>query len=129
VAWARSHGARRVTLVGASAGGVVVLHAAASIQPPVDAVVDLSGPLTWSGLDSLTAARTLTVPVLYAVAPNDESVTVADMRRVHAATGSRSKWLVRAESGHGWEMLTLPSLTGWSPLAAEVAAIIQGTHG
>ena len=128
VAWARSHGARRVTLVGASAGGVVVLHAAASIQPPVDAVVDLSGPLTWSGLDSLTAAHTLTVPVLYAVAPNDEYVIVADMRRVHAATGSRSKWLVQAESGHGWEMLTLPSLTGWSPLAAEVAAIIQGTH-
>ena len=128
VAWARSHGARRVTLVGASVGGIVALHAAASIQPAVDAVVDLSGELTWSGLDSLTAARTLTVPVLYAVAPHDEYVTVADMRRIYAATGSRSKRLVQAENGHGWEMLTPPSRTGWSPLAAQVAAIIQGTH-
>jgi hypothetical protein len=128
VAWARSHGARRVTLVGASVGGIVALHAAASIQPAVDAVVDLSGELTWSGLDSLTAARTLTVPVLYAVAPHDEYVTVADMRRIYAATGSRSKRLVQADSGHGWEMLTPPSRTGWSPLAAQVAAIIQGTH-
>ena len=129
VAWARSHGARRVTLVGASVGGIVVLHAAASIQPPVDAVVDLSGELAWSGLDSLTAARALTVPVLYAVAPHDEYVTVADMRRIYAATGSRSKRLVQVESGHGWEMLTPPSRTGWSPLATQVAAIIQGRHG
>jgi hypothetical protein len=128
VAWARAHGARRVTVVGASAGGIVALHAASSIQPAVDAVVDLSGELTWSGLDSLTAARTLTVPVLYAVAPHDEYVTVADMRRLYAATGSRSKRFVQAETGHGWEMLTTPSRTGWSPLAAQAAAIIQGTH-
>ena len=50
------------------------------------------------------------------------------MRLIYAATGSRSKRLVQAESGHGWEMLTPPSQTGWSPLAAQVAAIIQGTH-
>jgi pimeloyl-ACP methyl ester carboxylesterase len=45
VAWTRAHGARRVTLVGASFGGIVALHAARSIRPPVDAVVDLSGEL------------------------------------------------------------------------------------
>jgi dienelactone hydrolase len=128
VAWARAHGARRITLVGASAGGIVVLHAAASIQPPIDAVVDLSGELTWSGLDALTAARIMTVSVLYAVAPHDDYVTVADMRQIYAATGSRTKRLVQAQSGHGWEMLTTPSRTGWSPLAAQVAAIIRGTH-
>ena len=128
VAWARSHGARRVTLVGASAGGIVVLRAAASAQPPVDAVVDLSGELTWSGLDSLSAARTLTVPVLYAVAPDDEYVSVADMRRIYAATASRGKRLVQAEGGHGWEMLQTPARTGWSPLATQIAAIIQGRH-
>jgi hypothetical protein len=89
----------------------------------------LSGELTWSRRDLLTAARTLTVPVLYAVAPHDEYVTVADMRRIYAATASRSKRLVQAESGHGWQMLTPPSRTGWSPLATQVAAIIQGTHG
>ena len=43
VTWARTHGAGQVTLVGASAGGVVVLQVSASIRPPVAAVVDLSG--------------------------------------------------------------------------------------
>ena len=43
VAWARAHGAGQVALVGASAGGVVALEVAASLSPPVDAVVDLSG--------------------------------------------------------------------------------------
>lgn len=57
VTWARGHGARRVTLIGASFGGIVVLHAAASIRPAVNAVVNLSGELTWSGLDSLPAAH------------------------------------------------------------------------
>ena len=80
MAWARAHGARRVTLIGASVGAIVVLHAAASIRPIVDAVVDLSGELTWSGLDSLTAARTLTVPVSYAVAPDEQrSATLVAM--------------------------------------------------
>jgi pimeloyl-ACP methyl ester carboxylesterase len=34
VTWARAHGARRVTLVGASFGGIVALHAAAASRPP-----------------------------------------------------------------------------------------------
>jgi pimeloyl-ACP methyl ester carboxylesterase len=128
VTWARGHGARRVTLIGASLGGIVVLHAAASIRPAVDAVVNLSGELTWSGLDSLPAARTLTVPILYAVAPDDQYVTVADMRLIYAATPSRNKRLVQAPSGHGWDMLTPPSRSGWSPLATQVAEFIQGRH-
>jgi pimeloyl-ACP methyl ester carboxylesterase len=62
VAWARAHDAGRITLVGASAGGVVALQVAASIRPPVDGVVDLSGERRWQGLDSLAAARRLQVP-------------------------------------------------------------------
>ena len=57
--WARAHDAGRITLVGASAGGVVALQVAASIRPPVDAVVNLSGERGWMGLDSLAAARRL----------------------------------------------------------------------
>jgi pimeloyl-ACP methyl ester carboxylesterase len=40
VTWARAHGAGRVTLVGASAGGIVALQAATTIRPPVDGVVE-----------------------------------------------------------------------------------------
>jgi alpha-beta hydrolase superfamily lysophospholipase len=73
VTWARAHGARRLTLVEASAGGVVALQAAAAIRPPVAAVVDLSGERRWQGLDSLTAARRLRVPALFAVAAGTEA--------------------------------------------------------
>jgi len=128
VAWARDHGARHVTLVGASFGGIVVLHAAASIRPAVDAVVDLSGELSWNDLDSLPAARGLAVPALFAVAPGDRYVTVKDMRRVYQASSAKPKRLVvlSAPLGHGWAMLS--GGNGWSPLATTVADWAGGRH-
>jgi pimeloyl-ACP methyl ester carboxylesterase len=130
VTWARTHGAGQVTLVGASAGGVVALQVAASIRPPVDAVVDLSGERSWMGLDSLAAARRLQVPALFAVAPGDSYVSVGTMRRLYQAAPVRAKRLVvLAEgAGHGWELLGGAAGTDWSPLAVTVAAWIQGRH-
>jgi pimeloyl-ACP methyl ester carboxylesterase len=127
VAWARDHGARHVTLIGASFGGIVVLHAAASIRPSVDAVVDLSGELSWNGLDSLPAARRLAVPALFAVAPGDRYVTIADMRRLYQASSARPRLLmVMPEAlGHGWAML---DSGGWTPLASRVAAWSTGRY-
>jgi pimeloyl-ACP methyl ester carboxylesterase len=125
VAWARGHGARHVTLVGASFGGIVVLHAAASIRPAVDAVVDLSGELSWNDLDSLPAARDLAVPALFAVAPGDRYVSVKDMRRVYQASSATPKRLVVLSQplGHGWAML---DDSGWTPLASTVADWVGG---
>jgi pimeloyl-ACP methyl ester carboxylesterase len=130
VSWARTHGAGRVALVGASAGGVVALQVAASISPPVAAVVDLSGGRRWLGLDSLAAARRLQVPALFAVAPGDRLVSVATMRRLYAAAPVRAKRLVvPAEgAGHGSELLGGAAGSAWSPLAVTVAAWIQGRH-
>jgi pimeloyl-ACP methyl ester carboxylesterase len=130
VAWARDHGAGPVTLVGASAGGVVALQAAASIRPPVAAVVDLSGERGWMGLNSRAAARRLRVPALFAVAPGDSYVSVATMRQVHAAAPVRTKRLVVLAdgAGHGWELLGGAAGSDWSPLAVTVAAWIQGRH-
>jgi Dienelactone hydrolase family len=130
VTWARTNGARQVTLVGASAGGVVALQVAASIHPPVAAVVNLSGERSWMGLDSLAAARRLQVPALFAVAPGDRYVSVATMRRLYQAAPVRAKQLeVLAEgAGHGWELLGGAAGSDWSPLAVTVAAWIQGRH-
>jgi pimeloyl-ACP methyl ester carboxylesterase len=130
VSWARSNGAGQVTLVGASAGGVVALQAAASVSPPVDGVVSLSGERRWMGLDSLAAARRLRVPALFAVAPGDSYVSVATMRRLYQAAPVRAKRLVvLAEgAGHGWELLGGAAGSDWSPLAVTVAAWIQGRH-
>jgi pimeloyl-ACP methyl ester carboxylesterase len=101
VSWARANGASQVTLVGASAGGVVALRAAASIRPPVAGLVDLSGEGRWQGLDSLAAARRLQVPALFAVAPGDRYVNVATMRRLYQAAPVRAKRLVVLAEGRG----------------------------
>jgi pimeloyl-ACP methyl ester carboxylesterase len=128
VSWARTQGAGPLTLVGASAGGVVALQVAASTRPAVDGVVDLSGERRWQGLDSLAAARRLQVPALFAVAPGDRFVSVATMRRLYEAAPVRTKRLVvLAEgAGHGWELLGGAAGSDWSPLAVTVAAWIQG---
>jgi alpha/beta superfamily hydrolase len=130
VAWARAHDAGRITLVGASAGGVVALQVAASIRPPVDGVVDLSGERRWQGLDSLAAARRLQVPALFAVAPGDRFVSVGTMQRLYQAAPVQAKRLViSAEgTGHGWELLGGAAGSDWSPLAVTVAEWIQGRH-
>jgi pimeloyl-ACP methyl ester carboxylesterase len=130
LAWARAHGAGQITLVGASAGGVVALQVAASISPPVAGVVNLSGARRWQGLDSLAAARRLQVPALFAVAPGDRVVSVGTMRRLYQVAPVRAKRLVvLAEgAGHGSELLGGAAGSAWSPLAATVAAWIQGRH-
>jgi hypothetical protein len=130
VAWARAHGAGQVTLVGASAGGVVALQVAASLRPPVDAVVDLSGERRWMGLDSLVAARRLEVPALFAVAPGDSYVSVGTIRQLYEAAPVRAKRLVVLADGvgHGWDLLGGAAGADWSPLAVTVAAWIQGRH-
>jgi pimeloyl-ACP methyl ester carboxylesterase len=130
VTWARTNGARQVTLVGASAGGVVALRVAASTRPPVAGVVDLSGERRWQGLDSLVAARRLQVPALFAVAPGDSLVSVSTMRRLYQAAPVRAKRLVVVVdgAGHGWELLGGAAGSDWSPLAVTVAAWIQGRH-
>jgi pimeloyl-ACP methyl ester carboxylesterase len=127
VSWARAHGAGQVTLVGASAGGIVALQVAASIRPPVAAVVDLSGGRRWLGL---AAARRLGVPALFAVARGDSLVSVSTMQRLYQAAPVRAKRLVvLAEgAGHGSELLGGAAGSAWSPLAATVAAWIQGRH-
>ena len=80
------------------------------------------------GLDSLTAARRLGVPVLFAVAAGDSLVSVATMRRLYLVAPVRAKRLVvLAEgAGHGWELLGGAAGSEWSPLAVTVAAWIQG---
>lgn len=73
VDYARSTGASRVVVVGASFGGttaVIAAHAGG-----IDAVASVSGPNVFRKLDAVAAATELTVPVLYAVAAADQPYT------------------------------------------------------
>ncbi|MEE4545304.1 hypothetical protein V2S66_25475 [Streptomyces sp. V4-01] len=71
VAYARSEGAAKVLLVGASKGGTAVLSAAGSITPRVDAVVALSAPSVYTGMDASLVVPGLTMPVLYMASEYD----------------------------------------------------------
>lgn len=124
IAWARSHGARRVVVVGASYGGTVAL-AVGTGTPRVDAVADLSGERDIGGLDAVRLARAVAVPLVLGVAPGDRYVSVEEMRAVaDAATRTRPVLLVSDVQGaHGWELLQDGPAT-WSPVAEAVAALV-----
>jgi alpha-beta hydrolase superfamily lysophospholipase len=135
VAELRRRGVTKVALVGASMGGAAVLIAGTRVQPPVAAVVSLSGepdPTNLVGgipLNAGTAVKQLTVPTMFVVATNDGAVSVAETRAMYRAvkTGNkRLEVLSGAFDGlHGWELLRNPA-TGeeFGPVAAKVAAFL-----
>ena len=101
VAVLRAHGARRVALVGASMGATTALLAGADLRPPVAAVVslstgkfDLATVLGGSRpLDTYTAAKRLTVPVLFAVARDDPNLPVELVKALYRVAPARDKLL------------------------------------
>ena len=112
--WLRSHGARRVVLVGASIGGRAVVTAAARGGPrQVDAVVSLSGErILGAQPDLLTDARRLRVPTLWVSSENDAYTKFADETR-QLYRGARGharpdRLLVVGGADHGIDLLTGP---------------------
>jgi hypothetical protein len=93
-------GAGKVVLVGASMGGTVSLAAAAITTPRVDAVVSLSSPAEYAGIDARTAAGLLRVPVLYGAAADDNDFADAS-RLLHAATKSQKSLHIVPGAMHG----------------------------
>ncbi|WP_117213575.1 alpha/beta hydrolase [Allorhizocola rhizosphaerae] len=81
----RAEGVSKVVLMGASMGGTAVIEAAASITPPVQAVVSLSAPGVFSGADAVSAAPKLTMPVLY-VSGAGESTYVMAAEKMHQSS-------------------------------------------
>ena len=128
VQWLRAHGGHRVTLVGASMGGAVAAVAAATLQPRVDAVVNLSGPLVWEDLDVLAAAPDIESPALFVVAPYDPVVSVPEMRGALQRTSGPQRF-VEAPAGHGWELLGSRVGADYTadPVGRQVAELIE--HG
>ncbi|AKT50201.1 hypothetical protein ADJ73_00630 [Arsenicicoccus sp. oral taxon 190] len=125
---ARRRGARRVTLVGASMGGSMVVGFARSLG--ADAVVDLSGPGQWyEAPPAAQVAPTLTMPVLAALSAQDSGDRAAVEAMVQAAP-SPHKDFVWLEAGHGWELLTdhADARDTVTPLGERVARWIRGDY-
>ena len=128
VTWARAHGAHRVTLVGASMGGTVATVAARPLH--ASAVVDLSGPVEFIGLDTAKAAPGLDMPTLMVAADNDPDTDAGRLRAALAAAPARHKRFVTVDAGHGWDTLAAGPFPedGFSPVADVVRRWVLGDY-
>lgn len=129
VEWARSHGARRVVIVGASMGGAIALDAAVATK--ADAVVDLSGPSQWPPLDVAETAPRLSMPTLIVIRPGDLGTTYDDLKAAFPKIPAAHKRFVTVDSGHGWSTLNdfrNGTEIVWLPLATTVADWINGRY-
>ncbi|MEV6005878.1 dienelactone hydrolase family protein [Streptomyces sp. NPDC051976] len=106
----RGRGAKKVLLVGASKGGTSVLSAAAEITPKVDAVVSLSAPGTYNGMDASSAVPTLTMPVFY-MAAQDDTEFAESTKALSKATKKAAENDLHIVGGanHGVSMLSDPA--------------------
>jgi dienelactone hydrolase len=125
VAALRAHGAKRIALVGASLGASTALLAGAALRPPVAAVASLSTGkfdlATILGgskpLDTYSAAKRLTVPVLFAAARDDPNVPVEQVQALYRMAKSKES------SSRSWAVLPPACTAGtFSAGATELAS-------
>lgn len=94
----RERGIAEVALVGGSIGGMASIDAATDVEPPVAAVVSLSG----ADSGTVQAARELTVPLLQIVAEGDTTFVGPAQSTNDAAVGSPDHQLdIVSGSAHG----------------------------
>jgi dienelactone hydrolase len=95
-------GAKKIALVGASAGGGVVLNQAAGLTPPVVGVVGVSPVDVYGGDPGLAAWRG---PLLLLTGDKDTEPTPADVRADAAAHRGRDKVVLYPGSEHGVDLV------------------------
>lgn len=94
--------ASRVALVGASMGGTACVIAAATA--PVDAIVTLSAPVEFMGLDASTHLISVAAPKLFIAAKDDrEAAEAAGL--LHRGSAPPRDIHIAVGSGHGTDLL------------------------
>jgi dienelactone hydrolase len=133
----RRRGATKVALVGGSMGGTAALIAATRVQPPIDAVISLSGEANPTSLMNLplnarAAIQQLTAPAMFVVANLDQYTTVDETRAMYQTDKSADKRLLvlpgQFDGFHGWQVLTNANGT-FSATATKVAGFIAAHTG
>lgn len=131
VDFARSRGAAKVTVVGASLGGALALGVGQ--EAGADGIVDLSGPHEWDGVpDAVTAARATTVPLFISAADADVDIGIDELKAAMGASpATHKRYVAMPGQGHGWSGISngMSIDPVFSPLATTVLKWIQGDYG
>ncbi|MFE7706214.1 alpha/beta hydrolase family protein [Streptomyces sp. NPDC057486] len=114
----RGKGAKKLLLMGASKGGTAVLTAAPELEPQPDAVVSLSAPTLYSGMNALGAVPKLTAPVLYMAAEYDEYFG-DDAKTLNRASNKAAEHkLIYVKGGGEHGVALLSSQENWAAVQA-----------
>lgn len=116
---ARSNGASRVFLLGASMGGAAIVQNTSNL--PVDGRISLSGTRLWRGfgVNDPAGVRRLRAPFLYVGSRRDRITPLQEALRIFRRVGSHDKRMASYRgSRHGFELVQS------GPYAARVRELI-----
>jgi pimeloyl-ACP methyl ester carboxylesterase len=104
----RKRGAKSVVLIGASLGAMGSMRAAATVTPPVQGVIQISGPTKFPGMDISASLPKVRVPVLFIGSEGDVNATEnipAELKSQYAKIASKDKRIVLFEDfEHGTDL-------------------------
>ena len=130
VDFARTRGATKVTVVGASLGGVLAMGVGQ--KAGADAIVNLSGPGTWKGVpDAVEAAKATTVPLLVSAGDGDSDIDVPALKAaVIASPAEHKRYVPMPARDHGWSGIRTGVMIDpeFSPLATTVLEWAKGNY-
>ena len=126
--WARSEGAQRVVVAGASIGGTTALLAAVKDADgdALDGVADLSGPVVYDGRDLRGLTEDIEIPAFLVIAPNDSVAAVSSFEELAAGFPHDDVTLITDANGHGWDTLNGPGGEPGQTIGEQLAAFILG---
>jgi pimeloyl-ACP methyl ester carboxylesterase len=96
----------RIFLIGASMGGTASVRVAS--RQPVDGVVCISGPVSFSGLDAEGAIGKVKAPCLFIAAEKDPGQAASSARHLHSQAQCKKDLLILSGSEHGTFLLQGP---------------------
>lgn len=132
VAYLRDRGVTKVAIMGASMGATMSIVAGAAIAPPVDAVIAISPPVDFDGVNAEKAAPSLSAPTLY-IAGDTDGDYASYAEAIYAATPGEDRQLLVVEAPqHGIQILgaeTQASVNARNAIELFLAAHLADTPG
>lgn len=106
VTFLRSEGAQRVSLIGASMGGTASLYAAAQEELGLEAIVTLSAPASFEGMDLTPDVLTRVTAAKLFVAGSEDGPYADDAQRLYDMSPPPKRVEIPTTDDHGTDILT-----------------------